>query len=117
MIGRPAMVRRRPLLRAAAVGGTFAAGRAMGRRSEEQANAEATQDQPMGAVEGQQAASQQGTPPYQGGAPAAPAAAVHDAADGTSPVLDQLAQLSAMHEQGTLSDAEFAAAKAKVLGS
>jgi hypothetical protein len=103
MIGRPMVVRRRPLLRAAAVGGTFAAGRAMGRRSEEQANAEA--------------ASQQGTPPYQGGAPAAPAAAVQDAADGTSPVLDQLAQLSAMHEQGTLSDAEFAAAKAKVLGS
>jgi hypothetical protein len=103
MIGRPVVVRRRPMLRAAAVGGTFAAGRAMGRRSEEQANAEAD--------------TQQGTPPYQGGAPADPAAGVQDPADRTSPVLDQLAQLTTMHEQGTLSDAEFAAAKAKVLGS
>jgi hypothetical protein len=103
MIGRPMVVRRRPMLRAAAVGGTFAAGRAMGRRSEEQASAAA--------------APQQGTPPSPGAAPADPAAGVQDAADRTSPVLDQLAQLTTMHEQGTLSDAEFAAAKAKVLGS
>ncbi len=45
MVMRP-MVRRRPLLRAAAVGGTFAAGRAMGRRAEEQQYAAADQNQP-----------------------------------------------------------------------
>jgi hypothetical protein len=34
-----------PLLRAAAIGGTFAAGRAMGRRAEVQSDAEQDQDQ------------------------------------------------------------------------
>jgi outer membrane murein-binding lipoprotein Lpp len=32
-------------------------------------------------------------------------------------VSDQLAQLSNLHQQGSLSDAEFAAAKARLLGS
>ena len=31
-------------------------------------------------------------------------------------VSDQLAQLSSLHQQGSLSDAEFAAAKARLLG-
>jgi hypothetical protein len=31
-------------------------------------------------------------------------------------VLDQLTQLTALHDQGALSDEEFAAAKAKVIG-
>jgi hypothetical protein len=31
-------------------------------------------------------------------------------------MLDQLNQLDAMHQQGALSDSEFAAAKAKLLG-
>ena len=60
MIGRRAVVRRRPLLRAAAVGGTFAAGRAMGRRSEQQSSAEYAQDERISAVENNQA---QGAPP------------------------------------------------------
>jgi len=106
MIGRP-MMRRRPLLRAAAVGGTFAAGRAMGRRAEQRDDAEATQDQRISNVEDQQAAAQQ--VPAQAGPqpPAGPPASV----------LDQLNQLTAMHQQGALTDEEFAAAKAKVLGS
>jgi hypothetical protein len=54
MYGRPGLVRRRPLLRAAAVGGTFAAGRAMGRRAAEQASAESYQDQPTADLEGRQ---------------------------------------------------------------
>jgi hypothetical protein len=46
MIGRRGMVvRRRPLARAAVVSGTFAAGRSMGRRAEQQSYAEADQDQ------------------------------------------------------------------------
>jgi hypothetical protein len=32
-------------------------------------------------------------------------------------MLDQLNQLTALHQQGALSDAEFDAAKAKLLGS
>ena len=39
------------------------------------------------------------------------------AAPETSPMIDQLNQLATLHQQGVLSDAEFAAAKAKVFGS
>jgi membrane protease subunit (stomatin/prohibitin family) len=103
MLGRPMVVRRRPLLRAAAVGGTFAAGRAMGRRSEQQAYAEDSQDQRISSLEQQQ---QEQAPAQQPQAPAG----------GGSPVLDQLGQLTALHDQGALTDDEFAAAKAKILG-
>ena len=107
MFGRPMVVRRRPLLRAAAVGGTFAAGRAMGRRAEQQAYAEDYQDQRISALENQQYA-QQAQPP--------PASAPGDASGASSPVLDQLAKLTALHDKGALTDDEFAAAKAKILG-
>ena len=47
--------RRRPLLRAAAIGGgAYAVGRSTGRRREEQANAEADQDQRIADLEQQQ---------------------------------------------------------------
>lgn len=95
MVMRPRVVRRRPLLRAAAIGGTFAAGRAMGKRAQEQQYDEASQNQPAG----------QGEPP--------PAQA-HVA--GETSVMEELSRLAAMHDQGALTDAEFAAAKAKVLG-
>jgi hypothetical protein len=104
MVMRPRMVRRRPLLRAAAVGGTFAAGRAMGRRAEEQQYAAADQNQPASDMQ----AGQQAGP---GGPAPAP-----DAGQENS-VMEQLSQLATMHDQGALTDQEFAAAKAKVLGS
>jgi hypothetical protein len=109
MIGRPAVLRRRPLLRAAAVGGTFAAGRALGRRSAEQANAaQAGQDQRIGGQPQQVAAAQRGP------APRWPEQA---AASSEASVMDQLSQLSMLHQRGALTDDEFAAAKAKVLSS
>jgi hypothetical protein len=98
MIGRPAVVRRRPLLRAAAIGGTYAAGRAAGRRAQENAYAEASQDQRT-SDPGAGAAGEQGSQTGE-----------------AVPVLDQLSQLTAMHDQGALTDEEFAAAKAKILG-
>jgi hypothetical protein len=52
MYGRPGLVRRRPLLRAAAMGGTFAAGRAMGHRAAERASAETYQNQPISDLQG-----------------------------------------------------------------
>ena len=107
MLGRAMVVRRRPLLRAAAVGGTFAAGRAMGRRSEQRAYAEDDQDQRISALEDQQSAQRSQAPP-----PSAPS----EATGASSPVLDQLAKLTTLHDQGALSDDEFAAAKAKILG-
>jgi hypothetical protein len=95
----PTVVRRRPLLRAAALGGTYAAGRAMGRQAQERDYEQNAQDARISALEQPQA--QPAAPPD----PQAP------------PMLDQLARLTALHDQGALNDAEFAAAKAKVLGS
>jgi membrane protease subunit (stomatin/prohibitin family) len=96
--------RRRPLLRAAVVGGgAYVAGRSMGRRAEQQGQAEADQDQRISQLEQQQAPPQPSQP-----APAAP---------DSSPMIDQLNQLATLHQQGVLTDAEFAAAKAKVFGS
>ena len=113
--------RRRPLLRAAAVGGTaYAVGRHSGRQREEAAQAEADQDQRIADLEQQQyqqqpqyqqqqyqqpPPQQYQQPPPQQAAPAGPS------------MLDQLNQLTELHQQGALSDAEFAAAKAKLLGS
>ena len=99
------IMRRRPLLRAAAVGGTaYAAGRSTGRRAEEREQAEYYQNQRLSDLEQRPQAppvpSQQAA-----GAPA------------TSPMLDQLNQLATLHQQGALTDAEFAAAKAKLLGT
>jgi Short C-terminal domain len=101
--------RRRPLLRAAVVGGTaYAAGRHMGRQAEQRDYAEADQNQRIGDLEQQQypppPPQQQHAPPPQQ-APAGPS------------MYDQLQQLSTLHDQGALTDDEFAAAKAKLLGT
>jgi len=106
-------MRRRPLLRAAAVGGTaYAVGRSSGRRREEAAQAEADQNQRIADLEQQQYQQpppqqqqyQQPPPPPPQAAPAGPS------------MLDQLNQLTELHTQGALTDEEFAAAKAKLLG-
>jgi Short C-terminal domain len=96
--------RRRPLLRAAAVGGTaYVAGRHMANKSAANAQQEDEQDQRIGDLEDQQAPAQAAAPA------AAPAAAAPS-------LLDQLNQLDALHKQGALTDNEFTAAKAKLLG-
>ncbi len=96
--------RRRPLMRAAVVGGgAYVAGRSMGRRAEQTQQAEGEQDQRISDVEQQQAP------------PAAPEQAPDAAA--TSPMIDQLNQLAALHQQGVLTDDEFTAAKAKLFGT
>jgi Short C-terminal domain len=98
--------RRRPLLRAAVVGGgAYVAGKHMARASDQRAADEADQDDRISQLEQQQAPAQQQAPPPQ----AAPAA-------GPS-MADQLQQIAALHQQGVLTDDEFAAAKAKLLGS
>jgi Short C-terminal domain len=98
------MMRRRPLLRAAAIGGTaYAVGRHQGRGAEAQDQNEANQNQQMADLQAQQQA--------------APAAAAPAAATGYSDdSLDQLNKLGAMHKSGVLTDEEFEAAKAKILG-
>ena len=92
-------MRRRPLLRAAAVGGgAYMAGKHVARRQAENEYQDADQDQRISDLEQQNAA-----------APSAPQAAPSMA--------DQINQLADLHNQGVLSDDEFAAAKAKLLGS
>jgi hypothetical protein len=81
-------VRRRPLLRAAVVGGSaYVAGKRHAQRAQ----------------------SMQTSVPQQGGE-------MSDEPPEPS-VSDQLAQLSTLHAQGSLTDAEFAAAKSRLLGS
>jgi Short C-terminal domain len=94
-------MRRRPLLRAAAIGGgAYAMGKHRARSQEEQqqeAYAQGQQDAP-----GQQAA----TAP-----PAAPASSGITQED-----TERLAELGRLHESGVLTDEEFAQQKAKILG-
>jgi hypothetical protein len=93
------MLRRRPIARravrtAAVVGTAAAVGHAAGAR-------------------GQQQAAQQAPPPEPQYVEAAPAASV-----GPSPeAIEQLKELAGLRDQGILSEDEFAAQKAKILGS
>jgi hypothetical protein len=95
------------LLRAAAVGGgAYMAGKHTANRRAEQEQYQQDQDDRISNLEAQQA------PPA-----AAPPAAAPAPAAAPSPMIDQLNQLAALHQQGVLSDEEFAAAKAKLLGT
>jgi outer membrane murein-binding lipoprotein Lpp len=89
--------RRRPLLRTAVIGGgAYMAGSASARRKDAAATQSADKDAQT---------NQQGTPDVPSQRPA------------ESPMTEQLDRLTAMHQQGALSDAEFSAAKAKLLGT
>jgi hypothetical protein len=123
MLLRPAFVRRRPLLRAAVVGGgAYMAGRSVARRQDAAAAQEAGQDARISELEQQPAASQMPAasqrPAQPAGSPQLTQAAIpQQSGQSESPMLDQLSQLTALHQQGALTDAEFAAAKAKLLGT
>jgi multidrug resistance efflux pump len=99
---------RRPLARAAVIGGAgYMAGKS---RAKGQA-AEQEQNQQIADLQAQQAAQQQGA--YQQVPAAAPVAGPAPDAD---PTTAELQRLAGLHSQGILTDEEFAAAKAKVLG-
>jgi putative oligomerization/nucleic acid binding protein len=93
------LMRRRPLLRAAAVGGgAYYAGK----RHAEGQQQEADQDQRLDAVEGQQQAA----------APAAgPTVGI------SSDAVQRLKELGTLHEQGVLTDDEFTTQKQRLLAS
>ena len=98
--------RRRPLLRAAAVGGgAYLAGKHVANKQADEAQMEAGQDDRISQLEQQQ---YQAPPPQAPPPPAAPQ---------SSPMVDQLNQLADLHQRGVLTDDEFAAAKAKVFGT
>ena len=129
--------RRRPLLRAAAVGGTaYVAGKQMANKLAEQQYTDEDQEARLSALEQQQAAGYgqppppgygqppppgYGQPPPPGYGPPPPGygqppPAEPEPAAGSS-IADQLNQLVELHKQGALTDEEFATAKASVLGS
>jgi Short C-terminal domain len=94
------MRRRRPLLRAAVVGGgAYMAGKSAANRSADRADQEAR----ISNLEAQQQAPQ--VPEPRGGQAA-----------GDPDVLGQLTKLVQMHDSGALTDEEFSAAKARLLG-
>ena len=109
--------RRRPLLRAAVVGGgAYMAGKHVARSQQEQAQMEGDQDQRISDLEQQQ--SYQQPPPQQQSYQPPPQAPPPAAAPSqSSAMLDQLNQLAALHQQGVLTDDEFSAAKAKLFGT
>ena len=127
--------RRRPLLRAAAVGGgAYIAGKHMANKANEQAAYEAQQDQRISDLEAQQGPQdyqqqgyqqqgyqqqgyQQPPPQYQQPPPQYQQAPPAAAAPAAPSVYDQLSQLATLHDQGALTDDEFSAAKAKLLGT
>lgn len=92
------MMRRSPLLRVAAIGGVAYMGSKAGANKANQQQA---------------AAAQQAAP-----APAAPApaAAPQPQAESTDDKFAQLKELAGLHDSGVLTDEEFAAEKAKILG-
>lgn len=105
------MFRRRPLMRAAVVGGgAYMAGKSVARRQGEQAQLEEDQNARISDLEQQQQAPPD---PYQ----QAPAPAPAPAPAASSAMLDQLNQLAALHQQGVLTDDEFTAAKAKLFST
>jgi Short C-terminal domain len=122
-------VMRRAVVRTAVVGGTaYAVGHHAATKSAQQQQVDAQQDAQIADVQDQQAAQQQqaAQPVYQQAPPpvyqqpayapppqaAAPAPSTGLSADDIS----QLKQLGQLHESGVLTDAEFEAAKAKILG-
>jgi putative oligomerization/nucleic acid binding protein len=77
------------------------AGKRRARNQDYAAEQETQQDERLSALENQ---------------PAAPAAAAPAPAGPSSDAISQLKELGQLHEQGILTDEEFAAQKAKVLG-
>lgn len=104
MIGR----RRRPLMRAAMMGG---AGYVAGKHAQRSTGREQEQEGRLESLEAQQPAAAAPPPPQAAAAPA-PAAA-----GGGQDVVARLSELKGLLDAGALSQDEFEAAKRKVLGT
>ena len=93
-------MRRRPLARAAVVGG---AAYYAGKKGAEASQREADQDAQIQDLQAQQSYAQQAPPPPQGGGGM------------SEDNIAKLKQLAELHEQGVLTDAEFEVQKQKIL--
>ena len=92
------MFRRRPLMRAAVVGGTAYYA---GKKGAESAQREADQNAAIQDLQAQQYQQQAAPPPASGGM--------------SEDSIAKLQQLAQLHEQGVLTDAEFEVQKQKIL--
>jgi len=102
---------RRAVVRTAVVGGTaYAVGHHAATKSAQQQQTDAQQNAQIADVQDQQAAQQQPAPPPPQAAAPAPSTGL------SSDDITQLKQLGQLHESGVLTDAEFEAAKQKILG-
>ena len=97
------MMRRRPLRRAAVIGGVAAVAHHAGTKSANAQNAEAQQSQDIADLQAQQAA--------------APAPAAQSAAPGGTDMVTQLENLKKLLDEGVLTQAEFDLQKQKILAS
>ena len=106
------MMRRRPLARAAVVGG---AAYYAGKKGAQNAQREADQSEAIAELQAQQYAEQQAqyAPPPPAPAPAAPAPAAPSA--GSDDMVAQLENLKKLLDQGILTQAEFDMQKQKLL--
>jgi Short C-terminal domain len=122
------MFRRRPLMRAAVVGGgAYMAGKHVANKQADQAAYEAEQDDRISQLEQQQYQDpqyqqpppqyQQPPPQYQAPPPQYQQPPPPPPPPASSPMIDQLNKLAELHDQGVLTDDEFAAAKAKLFSS
>jgi hypothetical protein len=112
----PLIRRRRPLLRAAAVGGGAYAYGKHAQRKQEEAQADAYyQGQQSAYADQQQQYDQQAYEQQQ--AYAQPAAAAPASRGLSEEDTQRLIQLGQLHEQGVLTDDEFAQQKARILGT
>jgi len=109
-MGRPGLIG--TVARTAVVAGTASATAGAVNRHQAKKSAEKQAYADQQAADQQPYPPQQPPPAYQAPAPAGAA----PAAGGDDDVVGQISQLAKLRESGVLSDAEFAAAKAKLLG-
>jgi hypothetical protein len=108
------LMRRRPLLRAAAVGGgAYVAGK----RAADRRAAGEMQEQRISDLEAQSYAAPPPAPAPAYAAPPPPPPPAPAAGGIQADALDKLKELAALHEQGVLTDQEFADQKARLLGT
>jgi hypothetical protein len=106
----------RGIARTAVVAGTATAvSNRVSRRQAERWSAQDSQYVPARAMPVNYAAPPQGYPPPQQAYPP-PQGYAPPAAPAADPVIEQLKQLAALKDQGILSEEEFAAQKARILG-
>ena len=108
------MRRRRPLMRAAMVGG---AGYMAGKKVQQGREADAGRDQEIEDLQMQNAQLQQAQMQQAQMQQAAPPPPPPAASGISSNTIEQLKQLGELHEQGILTDEEFAAQKQALLGN